>query len=759
MNNPHTSIVGRFASIVFLPRCPASGLTASSVARTVRRVALCFCTILYACVAWMDLPVTRAEEIDFQNDVVPILTKAGCNMGICHAKAGGGQNGFELSLLGFEPDQDFHRIVWEGRGRRVLLAAPEQSLLVRKAIGLDSHGGGARFDIASPHYQVLVEWIRRGCPPTSDTAATLQDVQVNPVAAKLTADSPYRVHVTAVYSDGSRRDVSQLALFESNRPEVAVVDQTGTVKAGVLPGRAAIMVRYQGRIAVHEASLPLGPELEDLPIADNPVDQWVFEDLRRLGIPPSPLCDDATFLRRVTLDLAGRLPSATERERYWATAESDRRQQLIEALLETQDFADYFANKWTSLLKNRRDDASDMAANFAFHSWIRDHLLTGTPYDQMVRQLLAATGTIISNPAVAWYKRVKDPKEQLEDVSQLFLGVRLQCAQCHHHPFERWSQDDYYALGAFFSRVGRKPTGVREEDMIFHQRGKAEAQNVTTGAMLRPRALGMEVGDIDPSEDPRLRLADWMSSPDNPFFAKALVNRYWKHFFGVGLIEPEDDIRDSNPAANPQLLAAIEQAFISSGFNQKQLIRTLVMSRAYQLSSEVNSMNGLDTRSHSRFYPRRLPAEVLLDAIDQLLGSQTHFANLPAGTRAIALPDNSYNRSVPFLKVFGRPENSSVCECERVRSANLTQSLHLLNAADIKAKLAVDGGLADRLSQSDQPLELRVEEIYQRAFSRAPRSNELEIALNFLAEGPAPRQDFEDLLWAIINTKEFMFNH
>jgi hypothetical protein len=717
--------------------------------------------LLCSFIAWMSMSHSAmlAEDIDFQNDIVPILTKAGCNMGICHAKAGGGQNGFELSLLGFEPDQDFQSIVWDGRGRRVHVSAPEQSLLVRKAIGLDAHGGGARFDIASPHYRVLVEWIRRGCPPVSGSAATLEEVRVTPAAAKLDVSVAYPVKVTAIYSDGAHRDVTHLALFESNRPEVARVDESGVVSPGVLPGRAAVMVRYQGRIAVHEASMPLGPELDTLPETDNVIDEWVFEDLKRLGIPPSPLCDDATFLRRVTLDIAGRLPLLNEREKYWSIVESNRRQWLVDTLLSTEDFADYFANKWTSLLKNRRDDTSDLAANFAFHSWIRDHLHNGTPYDQMVRQLLAATGTITGNPAVAWYKRVKDPKEQLEDVSQLFLGVRLQCAQCHHHPFERWSQDDYYSLGAFFSRVGRKPTGVRDEDMIFHQRGVAEAQNMTTGAMLRPRALGMSVGEIDPSEDPRLKLADWMSSPSNPFFAKALVNRYWKHFFGVGLIEPEDDIRDSNPAANPKLLAAIEQAFIDSGFDQKQLIRSLVLSQTYQMSSEVNSKNRFDTRSYSRFYPRRLSAEVLLDVIDQLLGSETHFANLPVGTRAIALPDNSYNRSVPFLKVFGRPENSSVCECERVQSANLTQSLHLLNAGEIKSKLSVDGGLADRLSQSDEGLEQRIERIYQSAFSRQPRSNELDIALNFLASGQTTKQDFEDLLWAIINTKEFMFNH
>ena len=421
---------------------------------------------------------------------------------------------------------------------------------------------------------------------------------------------------------------------------------------------------------------------------------------------------------------------------FLASEDPNKRDKAIAALLSSPDYADYFANKWTALLKNRRDDASDITSNFAFHAWIRDSLLANTPYDQLVRELLAATGTVIANPAVAWYKRVKEPKQQIEDVAQLFLGVRMQCAQCHHHPFERWSQDDYYGLAAFFSQVGRKPTDTRGEDLIFHKRGLAGAKNVKTGLTVKPIALGDEVGEISPAQDPRLRLANWMGGKQNPFFAKALVNRYWKHFFKRGLIEPEDDIRDTNPPTNPELLAALEDHFIQSGFDLKELVRTITSSNAYQLSAQPNEHNLADTQNYSRYYPKRLQAEVMLDAIDRLTGSTTSFANLPPGTRAVTLPDNSYNKSSPFLRVFGRPESASVCECERVQSASLAQSLHLINAADIKTKLRGASGRAARLAKDKRPNEQKVTELYVAAFSRNPRPDELKTALDYLVEIP-----------------------
>jgi hypothetical protein len=718
-------------------------------------------------------PASLGEEngASFVNDVMPVLTKAGCNVGVCHAKAGTGQNGFQLSLLGFEPTDDYEHIVKESRGRRIQVAAPEQSLLLLKATATIPHGGGARLEKDSEGYIVLRQWIEQGVAFDGASAPKLLTFDVTPSVGSIKPRGVQQLTATARYSNGDARDVTRLAIYESNDPAMATVSDRGLVNMQDATGNVAIMVRYQGKVAVFSASAPLGAPVEDLPTPKNVVDEHVFANLKTLGIPPSPRCDDATFLRRVTLDIGGRLPTEAEATAFLASQDADKRDRVIDELLRSPDYADYFANKWTALLKNRRDDASDIVSNFAFHAWVRDGLLANKPYDQFVRELLGATGNVIGNPPVAWYKRVGDQKQQIEDVAQLFLGVRVQCAQCHHHPFERWSQDDYFSLAAFFSQVGRKPSATRGEDLIFHKRGIAAANNMKTGAPLRPAALGDAIGDIAPDEDPRLRLADWMRKKENPFFAKALVNRYWKHFFQRGLIEPEDDIRDTNPPTNPALLAALEKHFIGSNFDLKELVRLITQSNAYQLSAVPNDHNLVDRQNYSRYYPRRLQAEVLLDAIDAVAGTQTDFANLPPGTRAVALPDNSYNRSSPFLQVFGRPEGASVCECERVQSSSLAQSLHLINAPDIKGKLTSGAGRAERLAKDTRPLEERVRELYLAAFAREPRSAELKTALDFLreeavdAEGkpvdPATlaRENFQDLIWALINTKEFLFNH
>ncbi|PHS14857.1 MAG: S-layer protein [Blastopirellula sp.] len=712
-----------------------------------------------------------SRAISFVNDVMPVLTKAGCNTGVCHAKAGGGQNGFQLSLLGFEPLEDYESIVKQGRGRRVFHSVPEKSLFLAKAVGDQPHGGGVRLAKQSEEFSVLRQWIEQGTQFSHDQEVELVSVEVQPARGILKMHETQQLKAVATYSDGTTRDVTQTALFESNAEAMAEVNETGLVLVQDIPGKVAVMVRYQGQIAVFTAAVPVGATVDNLPPEKNFVDKHVFANLKELGIPTSDVCDDSIFLRRVSLDIAGRLPTDEETTAFLASTDSDKRDQVIDRLLRSPAYADFFANKWTSLLKNRRDDASDITSNFAFHAWIRDSLLANAPYDQIVRELLAATGTVIGNPPVAWYKRVKDPKQQLEDVAQLFLGVRMQCAQCHHHPFERWSQDDYYSLSAFFTQVGRKPTGIRGEDLIFHKRGIATAKNVKTGLLLKPAAFGDDVGEISPDEDPRLRLADWMSNKENPFFAKALVNRYWKHFFKRGLIEPEDDIRDTNPPTNPELLSALEQHFIESGFDLKDLVRVITRSSAYQLSAFSNEHNLADRQNYSRYYPRRLQAEVLLDSIDDLTGTTTKFANLPAGTRAIALPDNSYNKASALLKVFGRPDNSSVCECERVQSSSLAQSLHLINSTELKSKLASGSGRAAILAKSELPAEEKITGLYLTAFARKPSTDELNTALEYLNQpvvdytgkpinaSKAAHQNYQDLIWALINAKEFLFNH
>ena len=712
-----------------------------------------------------------ASSLNFVNDVEPILTKASCNSGGCHAKAGIGQRGFRLSVLGFEPQEDYEHIVKEGKGRRVFAAAPDQSLLLLKAANIVPHGGGKRLEPGSEEFQTVVRWISEGMVYERESDPKIVSVEVEPARISLKAKSQQQLKVRARYTDGSVRDVSRTALYEANDKSMAEASEEGLVSLQDLPGNVAVMVRYSGLVSVCSISVPLGAPVELLPFSRNFIDELVFANLKRIGIPPSGVCDDSTFLRRVSLDIAGRLPTDVEAQEFLNNNDPGKRDAVIEVLLRGSGYADFFAGKWAMLLHNKRDLASDTVSNFAFHSWIRDSLLANIPYDVMVRDLLSATGEITTNPAVAWFKRVKEPKQQLEDVAQLFLGVRMQCAQCHHHPFERWGQQDYYSLAAFFSQIGRKLSSTPEEETIFHKRGIAQAENKKTRQQVRPAGLGGGPLEIAPDEDPRLRLADWMREKTNPFFAKALVNRYWKHFFRRGLVDPEDDIRDTNPPTNPELLDALASKFVQSGYDLKELIRTITQSTTYQLSSVPNEHNGIDQQNFSRYYPRRLSAEVLLDAIDGLTGTPTNFPDLPPGTRAVSLPDNSYNRTTALLKVFGRPEGLSVCECERVDSASLSQSLHLLNSADIKGKLSGANGRAERLMKAGGTDAEKIRGLYFTAFARPPSAEEIREAEEYLkrpltdARGEpmdplkAKRNSLEDLIWALMNAKEFSYNH
>ena len=730
--------------------------------------------VLAAC--WFGLaPASRGADatatLNFVNDIEPILTKAGCNAGACHAKAGIGQRGFRLSVLGFEPQEDYEHIVKEGKGRRVFAAAPDQSLLLLKAANIVPHGGGKRIEPGSEEFHTVVRWISEGMVYQRESDPKIVALEVEPARISLKARSNQQLKVRARYSDGGIRDVSRTALYEANDKSMAEASEEGLVTLQDLPGNVAVMVRYSGLVSVCSISVPLGAPVEQLPPSRNFIDELVFANLKRIGIPPSAVCDDATFLRRVSLDIAGRLPTEEETRAFLESKDPGKRDSVIDRLLRSPGYADFFAGKWALLLHNKRDLVSDTLSNFAFHSWIRDNLLENTPYDALVRDLLAATGEIRTNPAVAWFKRVKEPQQQVEDVAQLFLGVRMQCAQCHHHPFERWAQRDYYSLAAFFSQIGRKLSSTPEEEVIFHKRGVAQAENKKTRQQVRPAGLGGESLEIPPDEDPRLRLAEWMRDKTNPFFAKALVNRYWKHFFRRGLVDPEDDMRDTNPPTNPELLDALAAKFVESGYDLKGLIRTVTQSTTYQLSSVPNAYNGVDQQNFSRYYPRRLPAEVLLDAIDGLTGVPTNFPDLPPGTRAVSLPDNSYNRTTSFLKVFGRPEGLSVCECERVDSASLSQSLHLLNSPDMKGKLSGPNSMAERLMKTKGTDADKVRSLYLTAFSRPPSADEETQSEEYLARPltdgrgepmdplKAKRTSLEDLIWALMNAKEFFYNH
>jgi hypothetical protein len=708
------------------------------------------------------LKVTNLKQdtpVNFPNQVVPLFTKYACNGGGCHGKSGG-QNGFRLSLLGFEAAEDYEWLVKEGRGRRIFPAAPDQSLLLLKATAKLPHGGGARIEPDSAAYRLLRKWIEQGMPYGSENDPKVVGIEVFPQERLMEREKQQQIVVIAKYSDGSTEDVTRTTSFDSNDGEMAEVSPTGLITTGNLTGSVAVMARYQGNVDVFRATIPLGAKTDNLPPAKNLVDEFVLGKLKALGLPASKVCDDATYIRRVSIDLAGRLPTLEEAEKFLADKDPNKRENLVNNLLASGDYADYFASKWSAILRNKRRQDNDKPATYAFHSWIRESIYTNKPYDQFVREVLTATGQPGDNPSVGWYREVKDMTAQVEDTAQLFLGLRLQCAKCHHHPFERWSQQDYYGFAAFFSRVGRKKgDGAQGSERIYHQRGVAQATNPKTSKEVKPTGLGSEMLVLSPDTDPRHALVDWMAAKENPFFAKSLVNRYWKHFFGRGLVDPEDDMRVTNPATNPQLLEGLAKSFIESKFDTKQLLRTICTSTTYQLTADPNEWNQDDKQNFSRFYPRRLNAEVLLDAIDQVTGTNTNFSGVPNGTRATQLPDNGFNSY--FLTVFGRPESSSACECERSSDANLAQSLHLLNSNEIQNKLTGGSAKAAQLANDKARSHAeKLRELYLLTFAREPREEELTIAIGHINKNEAdPKKAYEDIIWALINTKEFLFNH
>ena len=723
----------------------------------------------------LDLVVERFETpqpINFPNEIVPLFTKHGCNGGGCHGKSEG-QNGFKLSLLGFEPTEDFEYLVKESRGRRLFPAAPEHSLLLRKGAGDLPHGGGARFEHDSWDYKAIVRWMEQGMPYGSPDDPILEKISVFPDSRIVDPGGKQQLAVTAYYSDGSVRDITGIATYESNQKEMGEVDQNGLVTMSTgETGDMAVMIRYQEQVSVFQATIPLGIPIESFPVAKNVIDEKVFAKLKTLGLPTSEICDDSTFLRRTSLDIAGRLPTLEETDKYLNSDNPNKRSEWIDSLLSTTDYAEFFANKWSSILRNKRKADTYTRGTQAFHEWIRQSFHNNKPYNQFVSELVTARGEISHNPATAWFRNVTDQKERLQDTAQVLLGVRLQCAECHHHPYEKWSQQDYYGFSAFFSRIGKKKTDMPGEEAVFHNVGLATAKHPKTGQNIKPTPLGGDELDILAEDDPRDDLASWITDEKNPFFAPMLVNRYWKHFFNRAIVEPEDDMRVTNPPTNPELLQALSNQFISTGYDIKDLIRTICNSTTYQLSAIPNEHNAGDRQNYSRYYPKRLPAEVLLDSIDRMTGSPTSFAGQLPGTRAVALPDDSYNSSSYFLTVFGRPEMDSACECERAQGASLAQTLHLLNSKNIQDKLSGAGGNAQKLtSQKERVNEDKITELYKLAFSRNPKDDEMKTAIGYIKkkteqiENDANKKEdsikmaYEDLVWALLNTKEFLFNH
>jgi hypothetical protein len=700
---------------------------------------------------WADNP-----PVSFPNQVVPIFTKLGCNGGGCHGKAAG-QNGFKLSLLGFEPNEDYEHLVKESRGRRLSQAAPDSSLLLTKAINASPHGGGQRLEVDTHEYRLLRRWIEQGMKPGTSSDPHVTHIEVVPHHRRLPPGSDQQVRVIAFYSDKTEIDVTAAAQFESNDTEMADVSKRGLISIKSLAGEVAVMARYQGQVAVFRASVPIMDGKYEWPIATNPIDAAVIGQLQSLNIPISSVCDDATFVRRVTIDLTGRIPTPDEATRFVENPSAGKRTELIDHLLASDQFAEHFANKWMLILRNQRNTAGQKAGSFAFYRWIKEQIAANRPYDEFVRDIVTASGSMDVHPPVVWFRQVADTFGRLEDTAQLFLGQRIQCARCHHHPFEKWGQKDYYQMASFFSQVKTKPGQTPDETVVYASLGAPRASHPKTGEALKPAGLdGPTIEDSD-ARDPREALVDWMVEKQNPFFAKSIANRYWKHFLGRGLVEPEDDMRVTNPPSNPALLDALANQLIESNYDLKGLVRAICTSRTYQLDSEPNGENLKDRKCYSRYYPKRMTAEQILDAMDQFTGTKTAFDQLPEDVRAVALPDSAF-RSY-FLTVFGRPDATTACECERANESTLAQSLHFANSKELLDKLSAANAIPQQLVQQSKPDSDRIREIYLRAFARAPGEQELQSALAYLDRKENKQEAYQDLVWAILNCKEFLFNH
>ncbi|MBX6311917.1 MAG: DUF1549 domain-containing protein, partial [Isosphaeraceae bacterium] len=603
----------------------------------------------------------RPARPTFERDIVPILTRAGCNAGACHGKARG-QNGFQLSLLGFDPDFDFDAIAKEGRGRRVFPAAPEESLLLRKASAAVPHGGGRRLEPGSPFYETVLHWIKDGLPRTPADAPRPVKVAVEPTERVLPPRGELRVKVTAIYSDGSSEDVTHLAAFQSSESAVVAVDADGLVQAGPIPGEATISARFAGLFANCDITIPLPgsvpADLYDRLPRRNFIDGLVWAKLQKLGITPSEPAGDATFQRRAYLDVIGRLPTPAETRAFLADPDPEKRARLVARLLERPEYADHWANKWLDLLRPNPYRVG-IKAVLNLDGWVRDAFRRNLPYDQFVRAIVTAKGSTFRDGAAVVFRDRREPEEVATMISQLFLGIRLECAKCHHHPFESWSQDDFYGFAAYFARIGRKGTGLSppisgSEEMVFTAKA-GTVKHPLTGQVVPPKPLfGSAPAADDPDTDPRAVLADWMTTPENPYFARVIVNRVWADLMGRGIVDPVDDLRATNPPSNGPLLDALADDFRRSGFDLKHLIRTILNSHVYGLSSEPSERNIADTRNFSRHYRQRLRAEVLLDAISDITEVPESFEAAPPGTRALAI----WTHRTPslFLDTFGRPD-------------------------------------------------------------------------------------------------------
>ncbi|MDC0261595.1 DUF1549 and DUF1553 domain-containing protein [Planctomycetaceae bacterium] len=725
-------------------------------------------TLITCCLLLVSAQVVYSEEvpasIDFENDVMPVLTKFGCNAGACHGKARG-QNGFQLSLLGFDPNFDYEALVTESRGRRVFPFAPEKSLLLTKPSGKSPHGGGLRLPIDSEGYQILARWVETGMPRRIEGTPKLQKITITPTDQVLTYDANLQLSVIAHYADGSTRNVTEMSDYQSNESGIAQVDEQGHITVGNIVGEAAIMARYMGQIDVCNVAVPRPDKIpadvyRALP-QNNFIDGHVWNKLQRLQLKPSDPAIDTIFLRRVYIDIIGRVPTVEETEQFLAEKTPEKRQQLIDDLLSRPEYAEHWANKWADLLRPNPYRVG-IKATLNYDAWIRDAFRKNLPHDEFVRGLITAQGSTFRNGAVTLFRDRRSPDELTTISSQLFLGIRLDCAKCHHHPFEVWGQDDFYSFAAYFAKVARKGTGLStpisgSEEFVFVAT-KGDVKHPLTSEVMKPRPLYGEAPEIAEGSDPRKSLATWMTSPENASFAKVQVNRVWADLMGRGIVEPVDDLRATNPPTNGPLLDELAQDFIKSGFDNKHLIRRIANSYVYGMSSLPNETNSIDNTNYSRHYRKRLRAEVLLDSIVQITGQPESFDALPAGSSAKEIW--THRTKSLFLDAFGRPDPNQDPPCERTSDTSVVQTLHLMNSERLFAKVTSDKSRAAELAASDKLNAEVIQELYLLCYSRRPSSQELGYAVKYFENDEIERrQAVEDLLWALLNTPEFVFKN
>ena len=705
-------------------------------------------------------------EVDFLKDVRPVLGKAGCAAGACHA-AQHGKGGFKLSVFGFDPVADYESIVVNSRGRRINPASPDSSLILDKATMRTAHVGGLRIDANSLDYQLVRRWISAGSKPSKMSDIAVSHLTVFPEQRVCQPRDEQQLRVVAEYSDGSSRDVTALAMYDSIDVGVAQVSRSGQVTAAGR-GQTAIMVRYEGQAAISTFVVPYaGQPSTDAWQSENYVDELAAAKFADIGLQPSGVCDDATFIRRAFLDAIGGLPDPDTVVAFLESQDPKKRQQLVDRLLGltgnpewdiyNDRYAAFWTLRWSDLIRNNSSALGEQGM-WALHNWIRDSFRVNKRFDQFVQELVTAKGSIYSNGPANFFRVHGDASALTEATSQLFMGMRLECAKCHQHPFESISQTDYYSMSAFFSRVASKNSeefGLFGRETIVMVKPTGEAAHPRTGKRLPPRPLGGETTEHD--LDRRLPLAAWLTSKDNPYFARSIVNRYVDYLLGHGLVEPVDDMRSTNPPSNAALIDALADDFVKHDFDLKHLMRTIMVSRLYSLSSQPTAENANDRRFYSHFAVKRLAAEPLLDAIDQATGVTTKFKDLPLGTRAIELPDAEYPDH--FLNTFAKPRRVSVCECERAPDANLAQALHTLNGDTLATKIAAKDGRIAKLVAAKKPEAEAVRELYLAALCRLPSPAELQESQQIVSGAANPTEGYQDLLWALINSKQFLFVH